>query len=110
MRRRYSRKGASMTPRQAETLAIIQERQPVAMADVAHRLGCEGATARTYLHQLHQAGLIVPSSSGRWARWRIAPPPKPPEPETVALRRAIEQAPSIWHYAQRLRAISGVST
>jgi MarR-like DNA-binding transcriptional regulator SgrR of sgrS sRNA len=98
-----------MTPRQAETLAIIQERQPVAMADVAHRLGCEGATARTYLHQLHQAGLIVPSSSGRWARWRIAPLPKPPEPETVALRRAIEQAPSIWHYAQRLRAISGVS-
>jgi hypothetical protein len=97
-----------MTPRQADTLAIVRERQPVAMADVAFRLGCESATARTYLHQLHQAGLIVPSSRGRWARWRIAPPPPPP-PDSVALQRAIEQAPSIWHYAQRLRAISGVS-
>jgi hypothetical protein len=98
-----------MTPRQADTLAIVRERQPVAMADVAFRLGCESATARTYLHQLHQAGLIVPSSRGRWARWRIAPPPPPPPPDSVALQRAIEQASSIWHYARRLRAISGVS-
>ncbi len=98
-----------MTPRQSQTLAIIQERQPVAMADVAFRLNCESATARTYLHQLHKAGLIVPSSSGRWARWRIAPPPPPPPPDSEALQRAIEQASSIWHYARRLRAISGVS-
>lgn len=96
-----------MTPRQSQTLAIIQERQPVAMADVAFRLGCDGATARTYLHQLHKAGLIVPSSRGRWARWRIAPPPPPPEPETVALQRAVEQAASIWHYARRVGVLAG---
>jgi hypothetical protein len=96
-----------MTPRQADTLAIVRERQPVAMADVAFRLGVDTATARTYLSQLHQAGLIVPSSRGRWARWRIAPPPPPPEPDSVALQRAIEQAPSIWHYARRVGAISG---
>jgi DeoR/GlpR family transcriptional regulator of sugar metabolism len=97
-----------MTPRQADTLAIVRERQPVAMADVAYRLGVDTATARTYLSQLHQAGLIVPSSRGRWARWRIAPPPPPPEPDSVALQRAIEQASSIWHYARRVGAISGV--
>jgi hypothetical protein len=99
-----------MTPRQSDTLAIIRERQPVAMADIAYRLGCEAATAKTYLHQLRQAGLIVPSSGNRWARWRIAPPPPPPppEPDSVALQRAIEQAPSIWHYARRVGAISGV--
>jgi hypothetical protein len=96
-----------MTPRQADTLAIVRERQPVAMADIAYRLGCEAATAKTYLHQLHQAGLIVPSSRGRWARWRIAPPPPPPPPDSEALPRAIEQAPSIWHYARRVGAISG---
>jgi len=98
-----------MTPRQADTLAIVRERQPVAMADVAFRLNCESATARTYLSQLHQAGLIAPSSRGRWARWRIAPPPPPPPPDSEALQRAIKQASSIWHYARRLRAISGVS-
>lgn len=97
-----------LRPRQAETLAIVQERQPVAMADVAYRLGCEAATAKTYLHQLHVAGLIVPSSGNRWARWRIATPPKPPKPDSVALQRAIEQASSIWHYARRIAAISGV--
>jgi hypothetical protein len=91
----------------AETLAIVRERQPVAMADVAYRLGCEAATAKTYLHQLHRAGLIVPSSSNRWARWRIATPPPPP-PDSEALQRAIEQASSIWHYARRIGAISGV--
>jgi hypothetical protein len=97
----------TLRPRVAETLAIIQERQPVAMADVAFRLGVDTATARTYLSQLHQAGLIVPSSRGRWARWHIAPPPKPPEPDSVALQRAIEQVPSVWHYARRIGAISG---
>jgi hypothetical protein len=97
-----------LRPRVADTLDIIHERQPVAMADIAYRLGCEAATAKTYLHQLHQAGLIVPSSRGRWARWRIAPPPPPPEPDSVALQRAIEQASSIWHYARRIAAISGV--
>jgi hypothetical protein len=97
-----------LRPRVADTLAIVQERQPVAMADIAYRLGCEAATAKTYLSQLHQAGLIVPSSRGRWARWRIAPPPPPPEPDSVALQRAIEQASSIWHYARRIGVISGV--
>jgi MarR-like DNA-binding transcriptional regulator SgrR of sgrS sRNA len=97
-----------LRPRVADTLAIVLERQPVAMADVAYRLGCEAATAKTYLHQLHQAGLIVPSSRGRWARWRIAPPPPPPEPDSVAMQQAIEQASSIWHYARRVGAISGV--
>ena len=97
-----------LRPRVAATLAIVRERQPVAMADISYRLGCEAATAKTYLHQLHQAGLIVPSSRGRWARWRIAPPPPPPEPDSVALQRAIEQASSIWHYARRVGAISGV--
>jgi hypothetical protein len=96
-----------LRPRVAETLAIVRERQPVAMADVAYRLGCEAATAKTYLHQLHRAGLIVPSSSNRWARWRIATPPPPP-PDSEALQRAIEQASSIWHYARRIGAISGV--
>jgi len=96
-----------MTPRQTETLDIVRERQPVAMADVAFRLGCEPATARAYLHQLHQAGLIVPSSRGRWARWRIAPPPKPLEPETAALQRAIQQASSVWHYARRVGVLAG---
>lgn len=96
-----------MTPRQADTLAIVRERQPVAMADVAFRLGCEAATAKTYLHQLHQAGLIVPSSRGRWARWRIAPPPPPPEPDEVAVLQAIEQVPSIWAYARRINALTG---
>jgi len=97
-----------MTPRQSETLEIIRERQPVAMADVAYRLGVDAPTAKTYLHQLHFAGLITPSSRGRWARWRVTPPPPPPPPDSEALQRAIEQAPSIWHYARRIAVISGV--
>jgi hypothetical protein len=95
-----------MTPRQTETLAIVRERQPVAMADVAFRLGVDTATARTYLSQLHQAGLIVPSSRGRWARWRIAPLEQP-EPEDLAMQRAIQQASSVWHYARRVGVLAG---
>lgn len=96
-----------MRARELETLEIIRERQPVAMADIAYRLGVEAPTARTYLHNLRTAGMIVPSSSGRWARWRIAPPPPPPPPDKEALQRAIEQAASVWHYAHRIAVISG---
>jgi len=97
-----------MRARELETLEIVRERQPVAMADVAYRLNVGIPTARTYLHSLRVAGLIVPSSSGRWARWRIAPPPPPPPPDGEALQRAIEQAASVWHYARRVGAIAGV--
>jgi hypothetical protein len=95
-----------LRPRVAETLAIIRERQPVAMADVAYRLGVDAPTAKTYLHQLHLAGLITPSSRGRWARWRITPSPPPPA-DQEALQGAIKQAASIWHYAHRIAVISG---
>jgi DeoR/GlpR family transcriptional regulator of sugar metabolism len=96
-----------MRARELETLEIIRERQPVAMADVAYRLGVDASTAKTYLHQLHLAGLITPSSRGRWARWRTTPPPPPPPADQEALQRAIEQAASVWHYAQRIAVISG---
>lgn len=96
-----------MIARELETLEIVRERQPVAMVDVAYRLGVDAPTAKIYLHQLHLAGLITPSSRGRWARWRITPSPPPPPADQEALQRAIEQAASIWHYAQRIAVISG---
>lgn len=95
-----------MRARELETLEIVRERQPVAMADVAYRLGVETPTAKTYLNNLRAAGMIVPSSSGRWARWRIAPPPPPPPPDEAAVKAAIVQAASIWHYARRVGAIA----
>ncbi len=63
MRRRHPRKGAGMTPRQAETLAIIQERQPVAMADDPSM--DETIAARAHLPTIAR---YTARAAARWAR------------------------------------------
>jgi hypothetical protein len=93
-----------LTPRVAETLRLIRELRNPNRAELASKLKCSPNTAAQYTAELRTAGLIYPSSSGRFARWRCTadgaepPPPPAPKPHPPAL---LEQVSSVWHYAQR---------
>jgi DNA-binding transcriptional MocR family regulator len=94
-----------LTPRVTETLRLVRELRNPNRAELASKLGCSPSTAAQYTAELRSAGLIYPSSSGRFARWRCtddqptpAHPPRPDAPYPPAL---LTQAPSIWGYARR---------
>lgn len=94
------------TPRVAETLRLVREMRNPNRTELASRLGCSPNTAAQYTAELRLAGLIYPTSAGRFARWRctadgaepLPPSPSTPKPHPPAL---LEQVSSVWHYAQR---------
>lgn len=89
---------ARLLPRVAQTLRLIRELHNPNRAELASKLGCSPHTVGVYTAKLRAEGLIAPSSTGRYARWRVvgAGKGKPP--------RLLEQASSVWHYAQRCSA------
>ena len=89
----------NLTPRQQETLAAVERLQPVNRRTIARALHCREATASQHLDALRRAGLIRPSSVGRYSAWMLA------EPRNTAAERAIVQAASVWEYARRLEVV-----
>ena len=89
----------TLTPRQQETLAAVERLQPVNRRTIARALHCREATATQHLDALRRAGLIRPSSVGRYSSWVLA------EPRNVLAERAITQAASVWEYARRLEVM-----
>lgn len=96
---------SELTPRAAETLRLIRELRNPNRAELASKLKCSPNTAAQYTAELRTAGLIYPSSSGRFARWRcIEDQPAAParsRPDGPYPPALLTQAPSIWGYARR---------
>ena len=92
--------GMELTPRQKETLAAIERLQPVNRRTIARALHCREATATQHLDALRRAGLIRPSSTGRYSAWMLA------EERNVVAERAIVQAVSVWEYARRMEVMA----
>lgn len=96
-----------LTPRVAETLRLVRELRNPNRTELASRLGCSPSTAAQYTAELRHAGLIYPSSSGRFARWRCADGQptsvRPPRTQAPSAPDLLAQAPSIWGYARRCR-------
>lgn len=102
---------SALTPRAAETLRLVRELRNPNRTELASRLGCSPNTAAQYTAELRAAGLIHPTSAGRFARWRCSMETTPPLPKPRSTRtqasapaepsRLLEQVSSVWHYAQR---------
>jgi DNA-binding transcriptional MocR family regulator len=90
---------AALVPRVAETLRLIRELRNPNRAELASKLGCSPSTAAAYTAELRARGLIVPSSAGRFARWRLVE--EPVKAKAGPAPRLLEQTSSVWHYAQR---------
>lgn len=94
-----------LVPRVAQTLRLIRELRNPNRAELASRLGCSAQTVGVYTAELRAAGLIAPSSAGRFARWRALEVEKASnKPRGGSAPRLLEQASSVWHYAQRCLA------
>jgi predicted transcriptional regulator len=57
-----------LVPRVAQTLLLIREMRNPNRAELASKLGCSAQTVGVYTAELRAAGLIAPSSAGRFAR------------------------------------------
>lgn len=90
----------TLTPREQETLDMIEREQPIKRRTIARTLRVSDQTAAQYLHVLRQQGLIEPVSAGSGSHWVLAQAKR----NTVALQ-AIVRAASVWEYAQRLEAM-----
>lgn len=90
-----------LTPRAAQTLRLVRELRNPNRTELASRMGCSPATVGVYTTELRAAGLIAPSSQGRYARWRAV------EPRRAEPPRLLQQATSVWHYARRCAAHQG---
>jgi len=90
----------TLTPREQETLDMIEREQPIKRRTIARTLQVSDQTAAQCLHTLRQAGLIEPVSAGSGSHWVLAQAKR----NTVA-SRAIVQAASVWEYASRLEAM-----
>lgn len=89
---------ATLPPRAAQLLQLVRELRNPNRTELASRMGCSPATVGVYTTELRAAGLITPSSPGRYARWRAVNITKTAPP------RLLEQATSVWHYARRCQA------
>jgi hypothetical protein len=90
---------AALVPRVEQTLRLIRELRNPNRTELASKLGCSPSTAAVYTAELRARGLIVPSSAGRFARWRLVE--EPGKAQAGPAPRLLEQASSVWHYAQR---------
>ena len=86
----------TLTPREQETLDLIEREQPIKRRAIARTLQVSDQTAAQYLHTLRQAGLIEPVAAGSGSSWVLARPKC-----VTAAARAIVQAASVWEYARR---------
>ena len=94
-----------MTHTQQSVLDYLERNGPVNLSRIARSLGMAPKTAAAHLNVLYREGRCHATGRGPHSRWKLGP--RLDGPATVTRGDAwhpIWQCPSVWAYAERLRA------
>lgn len=94
-----------LTPKQQQVLEWLRAKGPVPIREIAEHFGMRPGTANTHMQRLKKLGMANNTLKGHMSTWHAtaafkAHKQSPQQPQHKG--QPIEQAVSIWHYAERI--------